>query len=63
MPPRLRMPTVMVLVMMWDNCPTVANASQTDTDSDGQGDACDTDDNDGLVRAEAAGTRPLLARY
>jgi alpha-tubulin suppressor-like RCC1 family protein len=24
-----------------DNCPTLANATQTDTDSDGEGDACD----------------------
>ncbi|QDG49596.1 hypothetical protein FIV42_02225 [Persicimonas caeni] len=32
-----------------DNCPSVSNASQTDTDSDGQGDACDADDdNDGV---------------
>jgi hypothetical protein len=31
-----------------DNCPSVANPSQTDTDGDGQGDACDSDDdNDG----------------
>src|SRR5215203_5058852 len=28
-----------------DNCPNVANASQTDTDGDGKGDACDTQDN------------------
>ncbi len=32
-----------------DNCPTIANADQTDTDGDGQGDACDADDdNDGV---------------
>ena len=32
-----------------DNCPSVANPSQTDTDGDGQGDACDADDdNDGV---------------
>ena len=32
-----------------DNCPTVANADQTDTDSDGDGDICDDDDdNDGM---------------
>lgn len=29
-----------------DNCPSVANADQTDTDGDGEGDACDTDDDD-----------------
>jgi len=33
-----------------DNCPSVANADQTDTDSDGEGDACEPDDdNDGVV--------------
>ncbi len=32
-----------------DNCPSVANADQTDTDSDGDGDICDDDDdNDGM---------------
>ena len=31
-----------------DNCPSVANADQTNTDGDGEGDACDSDDdNDG----------------
>jgi MYXO-CTERM domain-containing protein len=33
-----------------DNCPTVSNASQTDTDKDGKGNSCDTDDdNDGKL--------------
>lgn len=33
-----------------DNCPTVANASQTNTDGDSLGDACDPDDdNDGVI--------------
>ena len=33
-----------------DNCPTVANASQTNTDGDSQGNACDADDdNDGVL--------------
>ena len=32
-----------------DNCPSTANADQTDTDGDGQGNACDSDDdNDGV---------------
>jgi len=38
-----------------DNCPAIANVSQTDTDSDGQGDACDTDDdNDGVIDSNDA---------
>lgn len=43
-----------------DNCPTVANADQTDTDGDGDGDACDEDDdNDGCLDADDA--NPLVA--
>ncbi len=32
-----------------DNCPSVANANQTNTDSDAQGDACDQDDDNDTV--------------
>ena len=36
-----------------DNCPNVANLSQTNTDIDGLGDACDPDDdNDGVLDGE-----------
>ncbi len=44
-----------------DNCPNVANASQTDSDGDGSGDACDNDDdNDQLTddQEEDLGTDP-----
>ncbi|MFZ8199279.1 FG-GAP-like repeat-containing protein [Alteromonas portus] len=38
-----------------DNCPAIANTSQTDTDNDGQGDACDNDDdNDGILDIDDA---------
>jgi len=45
-----------------DNCPGVANSTQTDTDGDGQGDACDAeDDGDGFsdIDEAAIGTDPL----
>ncbi len=32
-----------------DNCPTIANANQTDTDLDGEGNACDDDDDNDSV--------------
>jgi hypothetical protein len=43
-----------------DNCPSVANAAQTDGDNDGAGDACDLDlDEDGVLNS--ADNCPLLA--
>jgi VCBS repeat-containing protein len=45
-----------------DNCPSVANADQTNTDGDAEGDACDSDDdNDGVDDATEGinGTNPL----
>lgn len=41
-----------------DNCPSVANAGQTDTDSDGSGDACDSDD-DGDSVSDGSDNCPL----
>ena len=41
-----------------DNCPSVMNASQTDTDLDGQGDQCDSDDDDDGV-PDATDAYPL----
>ena len=43
-----------------DNCPTVANASQTNIDGDSSGDACDTDDDgDGVL--DTADNCPTVA--
>jgi hypothetical protein len=33
-----------------DNCPLIANDSQTDSDGDGEGDACDCDSSDNTIR-------------
>lgn len=47
-----------------DNCPDIANPSQTNTDADSEGNACDLDDdNDGLndTLETTIGTNPLLA--
>lgn len=45
-----------------DNCPSVSNASQTNTDGDGQGDACDADDdNDGAL--DGSDCSPLNAGF
>lgn len=38
-----------------DNCPTIANADQTDTDGDGDGDACDVDADGDTFNAVAHG--------
>jgi len=43
-----------------DNCPLLANPSQTDTDGDGRGDACDLDDDDDGV-PDASDAFPLDA--
>ena len=43
-----------------DNCPSVANAGQTDTDAEGSGDACDSDD-DGDSVSDGSDNCPLVA--
>ena len=56
----------MIAVVGWksqDNCPSVSNATQTNSDTDAQGDACDADDdNDSVLDTDDAfPINPLLA--
>ena len=55
-------PPNQISLILRDNCPTVANPTQTDRDNDGQGDACDSD-SDGDTISDVNETNNPIGSY